>query len=71
MYRFDENGMTPSSDKLKALSECRAPATAAEVRSFLGLVNYIGQFIPDLATLTFPLREICKNKADFKWSESE
>ncbi|XP_062538924.1 uncharacterized protein K02A2.6-like [Armigeres subalbatus] len=34
----------------------KCPETKEEVRSFLGLVNFIGHFIPDLSTRTEPLR---------------
>lgn len=68
---FSANGMKPSDDKLSSIVRYRAPQTKAEVRSFLGLVGYIGQFIPDLATLTFPLREVSKKDAVFRWTKTE
>lgn len=33
-----------------------------ESQSFLGLVNYVGKWIANLATLTEPLRELLKHK---------
>lgn len=33
----------------------------------MGLVSYIGRFIPDLATKTFPLRELTKAGQDYQW----
>lgn len=70
-HHFDRNGMTPSQDKIKAIKSFRTPASSEEVRSFLGLVNYVGAFIPDLATSSFPLRELTRNKAEFKWGDEE
>lgn len=40
----------------------RAPKTLDELHSFLGLVNFIGKWLPNLATLTEPLRIILKQK---------
>ena len=57
----------PAKVKVKAVVEVREPMTAAEVRSFLGLVNYSAIFIPDLATVSIPLR---KNYV-FRWGKSE
>ena len=34
--------------KVKAVVDAREPTNATEVRSFLGLVNFIARFIPDL-----------------------
>lgn len=62
------SGITPDSDKLEAIRTFREPATGEEVRSFLGLVNYVGKFIPDLATLTDPLRLLTKQKQKFIWN---
>lgn len=71
LTRFDENGIAPSVDKIRCFLDCRRPKTTAKVRSFLWLVTYVSQFIPDLATLTFPSRALAKNKAEFKWTEEE
>ncbi|XP_038121457.1 uncharacterized protein K02A2.6-like [Culex quinquefasciatus] len=49
-HRFNKNGMSPAQSKVKAIRNFRTPTTGEEVRSFLGLVNYVGAFIPDLAT---------------------
>ena len=42
--------------KVKAVADACEPTDAAEVRSFLGLVNFTARFIPDLATQSVPLR---------------
>lgn len=40
-HRFSANGITPLFDKVSAVKQFRAPNTAEEVRSFLGLVNML------------------------------
>ena len=42
--------------KAEAVPNARMPKPASEVRSFLGLVNYSGRFISNLATIAKPLR---------------
>lgn len=42
-----------------------------EVRSFLGLVNYVGKFIPDLSTVTEPLRRLTRNDVQFVWNKKQ
>ncbi|KAK3728042.1 hypothetical protein QZH41_004796 [Actinostola sp. cb2023] len=44
------------------------PANSQELQTFLGLANYMGQFIPNLSTLTAPLRELVKQKYSFTWN---
>ena len=40
--------------KVKAIQEAPPPQNAAQLRSFLGLLNYCGKFIPNLATILHP-----------------
>ena len=40
------------------------------MRTFLGLVNYLNRFSPCLAELSEPLREICRQDAEFVLNES-
>ena len=44
---------------------------AGEVRSNLGLVTYCGRFIPDLATISAPLREVTKDAAPWSWGTEQ
>lgn len=64
---LSEKGIKPGIDKLEAIRRFREPKTGEEVRSFLGLVNYLSKFIPDLATLTYPLRQLTIQKQHFVW----
>jgi hypothetical protein len=64
-------GVGPAEVKVKAVVEAREPKTAAEVRSFLGLVNYSARFIPDLSIVSAPLRELTRKNSVFRWAKSE
>lgn len=46
----------------------RDPKNKEELRSFLGLVTYVGKFIPDLANHTDPLRSLLKTDVKFNWT---
>ena len=59
------NGISCTAEKVKAVTEAREPRTVSETRSFLGLVNYCGRFIPDLATISEPLRYLTKSGTPF------
>lgn len=65
------NGVQPGEDKLDAIKKFRSPASPEELRSFLGLVSYLGSFIKDLATRAAPLRRlVLESKEKFVWEES-
>ena len=60
-------GIGPTDVKVKAVVDACEPKNAAEVRSFLGLVNFTARYIPDLATVSAPLRQLTKNGEPFVW----
>ncbi|KAF2889413.1 hypothetical protein ILUMI_16761 [Ignelater luminosus] len=57
---LSEKGIQPLESKIETRESFRQPQTKEEVRSFLGLVNYVGKFIPDIATTTEPLRRLIR-----------
>ena len=68
---LSDRGVGPAEVKVKTVVEAREPKTAAEVRSFLGLVNYSAIFIPDLATVSVPLWEHTRKNYVSRWGKSE
>ena len=68
---LSKDGVAPEESKIKAVASAREPKNASEVCSFLGLVNYCGRFIPDLATISEPLRKLTQKSTMFTWGESE
>ena len=70
-HELSDRGIGPTDAKVEAVKNAREPQNASEVRSYLGLVNYSARFIPDLATVAAPLRELTKKNARFKWGSQE
>ena len=68
---MSSDGILPDPDKVKALSEMRAPKDKAGVTRFLGLVTYLSKFIPHLSTIDAPLRSLLKENVDFEWSHKQ
>ena len=52
------DGIKPDPVKVSAVVNMSSPQNKEELRSFLGLMNYSGKFIPNLADLTAPLRQL-------------
>ena len=61
-HYVSEKGIGPAQAKVEAVLNAREPQSAAEVRSFLGLVNFCSRFIPDFATTAEPLRKLTGTK---------
>ncbi|XP_078398982.1 uncharacterized protein LOC144681127 [Cetorhinus maximus] len=67
-HDIDAAGLHKAS-KVKAIVDAPAPQSISQLHSFLGLLNYYGRFIPQLAILLKPLHELlCQDKAR-EWTE--
>ena len=64
-------GIQPDEKKIEAVANAPAPKTSAEVRSFLGLINYCSRYVKDYSTTTYPLRKLLKEKTKFHWGEEQ
>ena len=64
---FSEKGVSAYPRKIEAIQAMTPPSNVPELRSYLGMVNYCGRFIKDLATVTAPLRQLTKKNATFEW----
>ncbi|RXN21973.1 Transposon Ty3-G Gag-Pol poly [Labeo rohita] len=59
---FTSKGLRPDPEKAKAITEMQPPDNVTALQRFLGMINYLGKFIPNLSELSAPLRELtCKN----------
>ena len=47
------------------------PTNLTEVRSFLGLANQLGYFVPDLTHVCRPIHELTKKDVAFNWGLSQ
>jgi hypothetical protein len=50
-----------------AIAKFPVPTDLTSLRGFLGLVNQLGIFLPDLAHLTVDLRQLLKKDVEFMW----
>ena len=63
-----KDGIEPVPTKVQAILKAPIPTNAQYLRSFLGLTNYYGKFIPNLATLLHPLNALLQANKKWKWS---
>ena len=67
----DSTGIRPDPDKVRAIQQVRTPANVGDVRRFLGMINQMGKFAPNLAEVTQPLRELLKKQNQWMWGEPQ
>lgn len=67
-YRITANGISVARNKLEAIELLNPPTSTEEVRSFLGLVNFVNRYIPHMATITNPLNQLTHKGTKFQWN---
>ena len=65
---FTKDGLKPSPDKVRAVKECGVPETKEAVRSFLGMVGYLDNFIKNYAAIA-PLHQLTRKETKFHWGK--
>ena len=65
---YSAGGVSADPEKIAAITAMRPPETKSEVKSFLGMVNYLAKFIPRLSEHTKLLRGLEKKGVHFVWS---
>ena len=66
-HRVDAEGIHTAEGKKIAILQAPQPQNLQQLRSFLGLLNYYGKFIPNLATLLQPLHCLLRHEVKWKW----
>ena len=64
-------GLHPSPGKVKAIVEAPAPQNVNQLHSFLGLINYYGKFLPNLASMLAPLYQLLQKGIKWKWGAAQ
>ena len=69
-HQWSARGLNPDPKKIEAVKRMELPQNMETMRSFLSLVNYLNRFIPRLAELSEPLRQICKQNVEFELNQT-
>ena len=64
---ISEEGLRTAESKVRAIVDAPEPRNVGELRSFIGMVNCYGRFLPDLATLLAPLYHLFRKSVQWRW----
>ena len=68
---IDSDGIRPDPDKVQAIQDIQTPANVGDVRRYLGMVNHLSKFAPNLAEVTQPMRELLVKKNTWIWGDAQ
>ena len=66
---YSADGMHPCPKKIQGITEMTPPTDKQQLASFIGMVTYMGNFVPHLSYHTEPLHAMLKQDAVFAWDE--
>ncbi|KAK3091772.1 hypothetical protein FSP39_022529 [Pinctada imbricata] len=61
------DGVKPSYARIEAIRELPAPTNVTELRRIIGMINYLGRFVPNMATIISPITELLKEDVAWTW----
>ena len=70
-HKFSKDGVRPDPDKVKAIVEMSAPTSVHELQQIQGMINYIGMFIPNLATIMKTMNDLLKKDVQWLWGPAQ
>ena len=60
-------GLKPDPAKLQGIQEMPSPQNKQDIKRFLGMINYLQRYAPNLSQATAPLRDLLKETNQFCW----
>jgi hypothetical protein len=66
---LSKSGIAPNEDRVKAIKEAKTPKKVQDVQQFMGMINYYGKFIEQVATQAELLHNLTGDGVDFVWTE--
>ena len=69
-FEINAEGVNTDPEKLKAIAQFPTPTCLTELRSFMGLINQLGDFTTEVSATADPLRELLKSKNEFGWTKT-
>ena len=70
-HRISREGLQPTEEKVKAITQAPPPSNVSELKAFLGLINYYGKFLKDLSTTLAPLYQLLQKQTQWKWKAEQ
>ncbi|CAI7855962.1 unnamed protein product [Closterium sp. NIES-54] len=68
---ISEAGVEIYPKELDTVKACHPSTNIMELQRFVGFVNYVRRFVPDMARLTAPLTGLLRKGVAFTWGEKE
>ena len=69
-HTISKDGINADAKNIREITEMPMLADKKVAQRLLGMINYVGIFIPNLEEITKPLRELLKKETDWHWNKT-
>lgn len=66
---FQATGMSPNLSKIEAIKNMPVPKSVKDLQRFLGMVNYLASYVPNLSNKSHNLRKLLKKNSLWCWEK--
>ena len=70
-HTFSSNGVQADPEKIDTIKKMQPPKNVSEMKSLLGMTQYVSRFIPNYASITTPLRTLTHQNVPWKWQTEQ
>jgi transposase InsO family protein len=70
-HRISAEGLSVDPTKISAITEMAPPTDVTSLRKFLGMINYLSKFLPNVTAELHPLHNLLKSDVPWSWTSSQ
>ncbi len=65
------DGIKPNPAKVEAIIKMAAPDNVTELRTLVGMINYLGRFVQNLSSIMKPITDLLKEDTAWHWGQPQ
>jgi hypothetical protein len=70
-YLLTKDGLKPDPEKIRAVQAMTKPSNTKELKTFLGFIQYLAKFLPNMAEVSAPLRKLVEKNTAWHWKSNK
>ena len=70
-HLLTKDGLKPDPEKIRAVQEMTQPSNTKELKTFLGFIQYLAKFLPNMAEVSAPLRKLLEKNTVWHWEKQQ
>ncbi|KAL7851899.1 hypothetical protein SRHO_G00176840 [Serrasalmus rhombeus] len=71
LLKAQSEGLKPDTEKVEAVTHMPTPETKQALMRFMGMIQYLSKFIPNLSEFSAPLRKLLEHDTQQHWEQSQ